>query len=351
MEKVTIGCIGVGEILDAHLKGLRANPEYELVSICRRSEDKLHRMAAQLGCEGFTNYHELLAQKPDVVLVSLPHGLHCRVTLEAFEAGCHVLVEKPMAVSLDECNRMLRAAHERGRHLIVTEAASFTPGAILTGQRFKAGELGRFFTGSIINERFYFHEGRPRWFLDPAMSGGGMFINVGVHRLATARACLPGLVPVSVSASVCYLPDHDCEACTSAIVRYKEGGSMLYEEVGYYPKPEWLNVGTHFVFEEGIVTWDDRTWRLMRRDGRQIGEALPAAGAPYAPVYANMLRAIRGEEYGPKARECALDVAVAQAAYVSARDKREIYLTSGEWIDGPTCGIRHDVLDGSARDS
>jgi predicted dehydrogenase len=330
--KVTIGFIGVGDIITSHLDALKANPEYELIGICRRSEEKLRRQAGELGCKGFTDYHDLLAEKPQVVLISLPHALHAGVTVEALEAGCHVLVEKPMAISVPECRDMLTAAQKCRRHLIVTESASFTPGAILTGRKFQTGNLGRFFTGSILNERFYFHPDRPAWFLDPAASGGGMFINVGLHRLAVARACLPGLEPIAVAASVCHADPFPVEACTSALVRYRDGGAMIYEEVGYFPRPEWLNTGTHFIFEEGIVMWDATTWRMMTRKGQILEEPLSPQPAPYAPIYTNMLRAIRGQDYNPTAHEYAVDTALALAAYAGARQNKEIDLTGPEWI-------------------
>lgn len=328
---VTIGFIGLGDILPHHVAGLRATPGFQVVSVCDLREEKSRRWAQELGCRGFTDYRGLLTEGPDAVLVALPHGLHCAVTVEALRAGCHVLVEKPMGVSAGECNRMLAASRETGRHLIVAESASFQPGPSLTGRRFRAGDLGRFFTGSVLNERFYFHEGRPAWFLDPALSGGGMFSNVGLHRLGVARACLPGLTPVSVSASVSQVPEYRVEACTSALVRYGEGGAMLYEEVGYYPRPAWLNVGTHFIFEGGIVGWDEKAWRVVKRNGEQVEEALPTAGEGYGPVYANLLKALRGEDYGPRAWEYGVDTAIAHAAYASAREGREIDLTRPPW--------------------
>ena len=326
---LTLGFIGLGAILSHHLAGLKENPEFKVVSVCDLDPEKVERWSQELGCRGFVDYRDLLAAPPDVALVALPHGLHCEATVEALRAGCHVLVEKPMAVSVDECRRMLEAARQYGRHLGVAETAGLQPGPALTGKKFRAGDLGRFFTGSILNERFYFHEGRPAWFLDPALSGGGMFSNVGLHRLATARACLPGLTPVSVSASVSHIPEYQVEACTSALVRYREGGAMLYEEVGYFPRPEWLNVGTHFIFEEGIVKWDDRAWRMMTRKGQQVEEPLSPAGTSYSPVYANLLRAIR--EGDSEAWEYAVDTAIAQAAYASAREGREIDLTRPPW--------------------
>ena len=333
---VKVGLMGLGNIITNHVEGLKAHPEFEVMGGCDLNPEKVETWTKKLECEGFTDYQELLAKGPDVVVVALPHGLHCRMTVESLKAGCHVLVEKPMAVSVEECNRMLATAQQCGKHLIVTEGASFYPGARTTGKKFKTGELGRFFTGSIINERFYFHEGRPAWFLDPAMSGGGMFSNVGLHRLAIARACLPGLTPVSVSASVQHIPEYQVEACTSALVKYREGGSMLYEEVGYYPKPDWLNTGTHFIFEKGIVTWNDKVWRLMTRDGQQIEEDLVANEKHYGPIQANLLRAIRGETYEPMAWEYAVDTAIAQGAYASSHEGREVDLTLQPWkIEDP----------------
>jgi hypothetical protein len=154
-----------------------------------------------------------------------------------------------------------------------------------------------------------------------------MFSNVGLHRLATARSCLRGLTPVSVSASVSYQKEWQVEACTSALVKYREGGVMFYEEVGYYPKPDWINAGWNFVFEEGIVSWNDSTWRLMTRQGQLVEEPLPASSG-YIGIYANMLKAVRGEPYWPQAWEYAEDTAIAQAAYVGSKEHREIDLTS-----------------------
>ncbi len=335
MARVTVGIVGLGNILDAHLRALDQLPDFEVVAVCDVATEKRERIAAKLGATAFADYAELLKSAPAVVVVNTSHGLHCEITVAALEAECCVLVEKPMAVSVDECRAMLAAAKTNGRALIIAESAGHTPGAVRTGEKFARGDLGDFFTGSIINARSYFNEGRPAWFLDPAMSGGGMFSNVGLHRLAVARACLPGLTPVTVSASVSHQPEWEVEACTTAHVRYAEGGAMLYEEVGYYPRPEWLNAGVHFVFAEGIVSWDDEHWRMMRRDGTEIVEDLPADPG-YLPIYENVLRAIRGEECRPQARGYAEDVAIVHAAYASARAGREIDLRTPERsLDAP----------------
>jgi len=330
MAQVSLGIIGAGAILESHARALAQVSFFSIVGVSDTDKERRERSAISLGARQFGSYEELLASGPGAVLVALPHGLHCEVAVTALEAGCHVLVEKPMAVSVAECRRMLKAARDAGRILMVAETSSVQPGPTCTGEWFRRGDLGRFFTGSIVNERYYFHEGRPDWFLDPAMSGGGMFSNVGVHRLAVTRTCLPGLEPVAVSATVAHLPDWEVEACTTALVRYAEGGSMLYEEVGYFPKPEWLNTGTHYVFEQGIVSWDAEAWRLVRRDGTEVVEEL-APDPQYRTIYERLQQAVGGENVRPTASEWAQDVAIVQAAYASSRRGGEIDLCDAEW--------------------
>jgi phthalate 4,5-cis-dihydrodiol dehydrogenase len=319
----TIGIVGAGAILPHHLEAIRGTDAFSVVGVCDADPARRAAAAGSIGCEGFADWRALLDRRPDVLAVLLPHHLHAPVALEALELGCHVVVEKPMAGSVTECRQMLAAARNAGGMLAVAETAAANPGAARTGERFRSGDLGAFLAGSIANVRFYFDAGRPAWFLDPEASGGGMFANLGVHRLALARACLPGQLPMAVSAAMARLPGDPVEACTAALVRYRAGGAMLYEEVGTVPRPSWLAAGIHFVFERGIAGWDGSAWRLQGRDAARE-EPLPPAGPLYAPVYGALATALRGGGPAPSAEGNALDVAVVRAAYESARDGIEI---------------------------
>jgi phthalate 4,5-cis-dihydrodiol dehydrogenase len=319
----TVGIVGAGAILPHHLEAIRATDAFSVVGVCDTDPARRTAAAGSIGCEGFADWRPLIDRRPDVLAVLLPHHLHATVALEALARGCHVVVEKPMAGSVAECRGMLAAARSAKRMLTVAETAAANPGAARTGERFRTGSLGAFLAGSIANVRFYFDAGRPAWFLDPVASGGGMFSNLGVHRLALARACLPGEVPAAVSATMARLPGDPVEACTAALVRYRAGGSMLYEEVGTVPRPSWLAAGIHLVFERGIAGWDESAWRLQGRDDARE-EPLPPAGPVYAPLYGALAAALRGEGPAPSAEGNALDVAVVRAAYESARDSNEV---------------------------
>ena len=305
--------------------------DFDITAICDADPARVEAWQQRVGGRGFTRHTDLLEAPPDVVVVALPHALHGVVSVEAMGAGCHVIVEKPMATTVEDLRSMLKTACDRRRALIVSETGSFEPGVVETGRRYARGDLGRFLTGSSINARRYFNSDRPQWFLDSQASGGGMFGNVGLHRLANARGCLPGAIPASVTAAVAHVPEHAVEACTSALVRYRDGGSMLYEEVGYFERPPWLNGGRHFIFEKGMVSWDDTTWRMMPRDGAEITRDLPPAETTYASVYRNLLLAIDGQPCAPETRELAQDAAIAQAAYESGRTGRDVDLGSEDW--------------------
>ncbi|MCY4481319.1 MAG: Gfo/Idh/MocA family oxidoreductase [Spirochaetaceae bacterium] len=328
----TVAVIGLGTIADAHLAAIAAHPRLRLVAVADVDQETLRRRGEETGVRGFRDYHDLLQAAPDVALIALPHHLHCTVAVAALAAGCHVLVEKPLAVSVAECRTVLHAARRASRTLAVSDTAAYHPGALLTGRRFRAGTLGRFLSGLHHNVRFYFHAGRPAWFLDPAAAGGGMFANVGLHRLAQTRACLPGLAPCAVSAAVTRLAEYPVEACTSALVRYREGGAMHYEELGYLPRPAWWPLTNHYLFEHGMVTFDAARWRIATCTGTDREEPLQAPGNPYTTVYRDLLRRLDAEPaLGPDAWESAADVAVVQAAYASAAAGRETDLTAPPW--------------------
>ena len=132
MDKVRIGIIGCGGIANGkHMPSLKKLPDVEMVAFCDIIEEKAVKAAREFGVPGakvFTDYKELLKEQDiDVVHVLTPNKQHSFITVDALEAGKHVMCEKPMAKSAADARRMVAAAKETGC-IVTTEEHSIMGG-------------------------------------------------------------------------------------------------------------------------------------------------------------------------------------------------------------------------------
>src|SRR6266508_5270838 len=125
MRFAVIGINGQGR---AHLRGLKETPDAELVAVCDANEDAAKARAAEYGVPYYTADEEVLKRDDiDAVGLPLPHYLHSIVAIAAFEAGKHVVTEKPMAISVRECDRMIEAAQKAGKQLTISHQGRAAP--------------------------------------------------------------------------------------------------------------------------------------------------------------------------------------------------------------------------------
>jgi predicted dehydrogenase len=146
MNKLRTAVVGPGRIVRAHLTAIRNNPNLgELAAVVGRatSADRTRQLAEKFGAKQASNdFDEILASpKVDAVVLTVPNHLHCAMAVKALRAGKHVLVEKPLANTVDEADEMLRAAEAAGRVLMVAQCRRFFPGALEAKRRIQA--LGR----------------------------------------------------------------------------------------------------------------------------------------------------------------------------------------------------------------
>src|SRR5437763_1788313 len=107
---LSIGVIGAGRVSTAHARSATALERTRVAGVAEVDAERRERFAREYECPGFERYEALLEQ-PDIgaVVVALPHWLHAAVTIAALEAGKHVLLEKPMAMTVAECDAMIAA--------------------------------------------------------------------------------------------------------------------------------------------------------------------------------------------------------------------------------------------------
>lgn len=146
MKKLGIAIIGTGAVSAVHAQGYGMFEDCELRVLCDTNRAKAERLAASIDSpvEIVTDYKEILGRDDiDAVSICLPPALHCQFTVEFLNAGKHVLVEKPMAPSLEECDRMISAAKANGKLLSVVSNNRFKTSAMKVKQMLREGIGGK----------------------------------------------------------------------------------------------------------------------------------------------------------------------------------------------------------------
>ena len=181
-----VGIIGAGSVSRGHLRAVAALESTHLRAVADTDAERLAGVCAEYGCQGYSSYESLLADdRVDLVIVCLPHGLHCEVTVAALEAGKHVLVEKPMAVNVEQCDAMIAAAQRTGKQLSVGHMHRFSPTNRAVKKLLREQAVGDLVC--LCDEAYRpFGPNRTAWYLDKATHGGLWYQN-GIHLID--RSC------------------------------------------------------------------------------------------------------------------------------------------------------------------
>jgi predicted dehydrogenase len=182
------GLIGCGDIAEKRVApALRDAPGSRLMAVARARAELLADFAARHGAaRSYADWRALVADpETDAVYVATPVRLHAEQTIAALEAGKHVLVEKPMAMNVAECERMLAASRASGRRLGVAYYRHLYPAVRRLRELLRSGELGAPVLAEIqAFEQFDPAPGHPRaWLLRRVESAGGPMMDFGCHRL------------------------------------------------------------------------------------------------------------------------------------------------------------------------
>jgi len=138
--------IGVGAMGQHHARVYDQIPETQLVGVADANAEAGGRIAQLYHTVAYTDYRKLLDEaRPEVVTVAVPTEFHHQVALDALEAGCHVLIEKPIAATEKQARELIERADVLGRKLMVGHIARFDPAVQSLKKRLEAGELGRIF--------------------------------------------------------------------------------------------------------------------------------------------------------------------------------------------------------------
>jgi UDP-N-acetyl-2-amino-2-deoxyglucuronate dehydrogenase len=272
------GIVGTGVIAAWHADAIAMVPDARLVAVTDVAAGPAAAFAAGHGCAAEPDLGTLLARRDvEVVCVCVPSGLHAEVGTRAARAGKHLVVEKPIDVSLDAADRLIEAARAAGVAMTVISQHRFDPGLVELKRLLDADALGRLVLGEASTKwyRSQAYYDSAAWRGTYALDGGSL-MNQGIHYVDLLRWCLGP--PAEVTA-VCSTQAHQIEAedTSLAIVRFGSGavGTILSSTAAFPGFPQRLEItGT-----EGTVTIEDG--RIVRRAfGADPDAVIPAVPEP-----------------------------------------------------------------------
>lgn len=333
MKTLRFGIIGTGNIAPIHAAAIKSVADAELVAVadgnCGRAESFAQRYSVD--CE--KDYHRLCARADvDIITICAPHHLHAPMTVEAAKAGKHIMCEKPMACTPEECDRMIAACHDSGVTLDIIFQNRFDclPGKIKAAV--DTGRLGQILwvssTTPWYRDTAYYREAnwRGAW----ATAGGGALINQAIH--AVDLLLWLGGDPQRVTAKMRTL-NHSIEVEDSlvALLEYPAGHlGMIQATTNAYPgfaeRLEFHGTRGSVIYHKGEarLEWHlrdpDQTWEETTETSNAASAPMDISAAGHIAQFrdfAAALREGRSPSIGPLEGRRSVDLIA--AVYSSAR--------------------------------
>jgi 1,5-anhydro-D-fructose reductase (1,5-anhydro-D-mannitol-forming) len=227
MKKIRYGIIGFGNFAEKTiLPAIRASANSEVVALQKRSSDAARAKAREHGVPHAFGTVEELVRHPDVdsVFIVSANACHYPETVAAARAGKHVLVEKPMALSVREAEEMIRVCREQAVKLMVGHMVRLSPAVVRMKELIHSGALGRV---TFVKAEFVYNGrlSKRGWLRSPSVAGGGPVFDVGVHCLDTMRFLLNDEV-VSVKSQLSPKPSETQTESTASLSLQFSRGSL-----------------------------------------------------------------------------------------------------------------------------
>jgi UDP-N-acetyl-2-amino-2-deoxyglucuronate dehydrogenase len=277
-EKLRFGIVGCGVIGPFHAKAISSLPDAQLVAVADIEPEKARKLAEQYHVTPYSSLEDMLSrERLDVVDVCTPSGMHGEHACQVMRAGCHVIVEKPMEITLERISEMLRTQQEAGRKLAVISQHRFDEASMAVHKLVEEQALGRLVMGNAAipwwRSQKYYDSGawRGTWALD----GGGVLMNQSIHSIDVLQ-WLMGRVKSIYAYTDTLVHRMETEDVAVAVLRFVNGAlGTIAATTGAYP-----GVTTRIeVFGDkgSAVIEDDRlTYLHLARDDQQ--EAGPYGG-------------------------------------------------------------------------
>ncbi|MFN6979934.1 MAG: Gfo/Idh/MocA family protein, partial [Gemmobacter sp.] len=239
---VRLGVAGLGRGFMLTLPSLRADPRIRLVAAAARREDQRRAFAAEFGGRAHGCVADLAAD-PDVeaIYIATPHQMHAEHAALALAAGKHVLVDKPLAVTIADGTAMVAAARAAGRHLIVGPSHSFDGPVAQAAALIGGGGIGQVRMIQAFNwTDFLYRPRRPEELVTDA--GGGVVFSQAVHQIDVVRLLAGGMATSVFARTGAWDAARPTEGAYAALIGFAGGAfaTLAYSGYGRFDSDEWM---------------------------------------------------------------------------------------------------------------
>lgn len=320
---------GIGEV---HAHYVQRTPGARLIGGCGRSEANARRFGEKFGVPWTLDLDEFLANPElDAVAICTPSGTHGELAIRAARAGKHVVVEKPLEITTERVDAVIRACDEAGVKLAAVFPMRFSKGINALKEAIDGGEMGQIQTAIACCRRFreqpYYTGWRGTWALD----GGGACMNQGIHLIDTLLYLLGD--PAEVFAHTATLGHAiEVEDTATATVKFRSGTlavlqctTCAYPDFGTRLELHGMR-GAAGLTGRAILFWNKADDPAFKPNPEEYREGEPGEEFPlHANVYADVVAALREEKpLRVDGREGRKAVALIEAIYESGRTGQPI---------------------------
>ncbi len=238
---IRVGVAGLGRAFVLTLPSFKADPRVRLVACAAPRQDSRVAFQAKFGGQTYATVEELCADPSvEAVYIATPHQLHRNHAETALRAGKHVLVDKPLCVSMEDALAIAKTAVKTGRHVIVGPSHSFDLPVLKALEMIESGSYGRVRMIHALNYTdFLYRPRRPEELVTD--EGGGVVFSQGVHQVDIVRLLGGGMVSSVRASTGQWDPDRPTECAYSAHVNFEGGAfaSMTYSGFAHFDSNEY----------------------------------------------------------------------------------------------------------------
>ena len=218
--------VGCGKVAGLHAAAFMNLGESRFTAVCGRNREKTGGFASRYGVKAYSDVAEMVTREQiDMVSICTPHPAHRLPAVAAMEAGAHVLIEKPLASSLEDCDAILEAAEKYGREVGVICQRRWYPSAQRIRQAIDEGKIGRpvFGTVNMLGWRDREYYDSDPWRGSWRGEGGGVLVNQAPHQLDLLQWYLGEVEECYGLWSNLNHPYIEVEDTANAILRFRSG--------------------------------------------------------------------------------------------------------------------------------